>query len=243
MKIAPLPQDTSLVTLQTVLDRLSANPALATSRRRDQRSAVTFFAKLMDQSPAAIPLDLAVIRKTLDTVVPARAKVSAKRWANLRSDLAAAIDASGLRPMLKTAALKPDQAWAGLLADADAPIAHGLSRFGRWASLRRIAPEAIDITIIERFVAELQNATLVRNLGHLRRFVAKRWNALVAAKPGRGLRQVRLENNARALERIAWCTLPASLRTDVDTYLHWASKPDPLAEGRGREHSARAACD
>ena len=81
--------------------------ASRTRRKRDLRSAVTSFAKLRDQPPAAIPLDLADIRRTLDGMVPARAKISRKRWANLRSDLAAAIEASGLRPMLKTADLEP----------------------------------------------------------------------------------------------------------------------------------------
>src|SRR5262245_36581797 len=38
-----------------------------------------------------------------DGMVPAQAKVSSKRWANLRSDLSAAITASGLIMMLKTA--------------------------------------------------------------------------------------------------------------------------------------------
>ena len=42
-------------------------------------------------------------------MVPAQAKVSRKRWANLRSDLAAAIDASGLLPMLKTAGVELDR--------------------------------------------------------------------------------------------------------------------------------------
>ncbi len=219
------------MTLQTVLDRLSANPALTLSRKRDLRSAVTCFAKLMDQPPAAIPLDLAAIRQTFDTIVPARAKVSPKRWANMRSDLAAAIDASGLRPMLKTGELRLDQAWARLLADADPRIASGLSRFARWASLRRIAPEAVDTKTIERFVAELRNATLVRNLRYFRRFVAKRWNALMAANGGPGLRPVSLKGNGRALKRIAWHSLPASLRADIDSYMHWASMPDPLADG------------
>jgi hypothetical protein len=55
MKIDPLPQDVSVVTLQTVLDRLSTNLRLTPSRKRDLRSAVTCFSKLKDQPPAAIP--------------------------------------------------------------------------------------------------------------------------------------------------------------------------------------------
>jgi hypothetical protein len=87
MKIEPLAQEACLVTLQTVLDRLSRHRGLTPSRQRDLRSAVTSFAKLNDQPPAAIPLDLGAIRHSLDKIVPARAKISLKRWSNLRTPL------------------------------------------------------------------------------------------------------------------------------------------------------------
>jgi integrase len=240
MKIAPLPQCAALVTLQTVLDRLSTNPELTVSRKRDLRSAVTCFARLKGQPPAAIPLDLAEIRQSLDQMVPARAKISSKRWANIRSDLSNAIDASRLRPMLKTADIELDETWRRLLANADLRITRGLSRFARWASLRRIAPNAVDANVIERYVAELGDATLVRKLRYVASFVAKRWNELVASNPGCELRSVSLEGKERKLKRMPWQSLPASFRDDVERYARWASMPDPLAEGaRARALSPR----
>jgi hypothetical protein len=59
------------LTLQHVLGRL-AEASIAETRRRDLRSAVTSYAKLVGNEPAAIPLDLAAIRRTLDRMVPAR---------------------------------------------------------------------------------------------------------------------------------------------------------------------------
>jgi integrase len=228
MKIDPLPQTATPVTLQTVLDRLATHPGLAPSRRRDLRSAVTSFARLRDQPPAAVVLNLDDLRRTLDTIVPARAKISPKRWANIRSDLAAAIDASG-RPMLKTAEIELDGAWRQLLTDADQRIE--LSRFARWASLRQIAPQAVDGSALQRFVAELGDATLVRNLRYTRSFVAKRWNELVASSRVSGLRPVTVEGSGRVLKRIPWQSLPATFRDDVERYTQWASMPEPLAEG------------
>src|ERR1700730_1032289 len=127
-------------TLQTVLDRLAGDSGLSQTRKRDLRSAVTSFAKLRDQPPASIPLDLADIRQALDGMVPAWAKVSRKRWANLRSDLAGAIAASGLLPMLQTAGVGLDEVWNSLLAPADRRVRLGLSKFARWATLRGIPP-------------------------------------------------------------------------------------------------------
>jgi hypothetical protein len=102
-------------TLQDVVDRLLANHGLSDGRKRDLRSAVTVFGKVVGQPLAAIPFDLAVIRNRLDAMVPAQLKVSRKRWANLRSDLSAAITASGLVEMLKTVEVELSPAWADLL--------------------------------------------------------------------------------------------------------------------------------
>jgi len=227
----PPPQPPGPATLQTVLDRLAGNGALSDNRRRDLRSAVISFAKLRGQAPTAVPLDLADIRRTLDGMVPARAKISTKRWANLRSDLAAAIRVSGLRSMIKTAGLKLDDVWTELLAPADQRVRHALSRFGRWGSLRGVAPESVDDGKIDRFVAELDGASLIRNLHNLRRTVAKAWNALVAMHQAAGLRPVAVPTNGAAPTRLPWQEFPASFRDDAERYRTWASVPDPLAEG------------
>jgi hypothetical protein len=182
MKLDPVPQTaTTPATLQDVIDRLTANPDLSEIRKRDLRSAVVTFARLTGQAPALILLDLAGIRARLDAMVPAQAKVSRKRWANLRSDLAAAIGASGLRPMLKTKGVKLDASWSSLLQpDTDKHARNGLSRLARWATLCRIAPAMVDDTIIARFIAELEAASLVRNIRNLHRSVAASWNAWFA---------------------------------------------------------------
>jgi integrase len=255
MKPNPPPPFITPVTLQTVLDRLAGDNGLSPSRKRDLRSAVSSFAKLMEKPPAAIALDLSEIRQALNSMVPARAQLSRKRWANLRSDLAAAIEASGLRPMLKTADLELDELWARLLAPADQRIRHGLSRFARWASLRRIAPQSIGGSTIDRFIAELDATTLIRNIRDLARIVAKAWNALVELHDAAGLRPVAVPSNKPSPTRIPWHQLPAQFRQDVERYLTWASVPDPLAEGararalaplslrlqRGHVHSAVSA--
>ena len=237
MKIEPVAQEACLVTLQTVLDRLSRHRGLTPSRQRDLRSAVTSFAKLNDQPPAAIPLDLGAIRHSLDKIVPARAKISRKRWANLRSDLAAAIDAAGLRPMLKTTGIELDQTWRPLLAGPDQRIARALSQFAHWASLRQIAPQAVDDAVLDRFITELESPSLVRKLRYLRALVAKRWNDLAVCQPG--VRPVTVRGQ-RVLKRVLWGQLPASFCDEVERYLLWASMPDPLADdARARALSPR----
>jgi len=229
MKPDHLPVAGTLATLQAVLDRLAVVDGLTDARRRDLASAVRCYAKIIGVPPAAIPLDLAAIRERLDAMVPAEAKVSAKRWANLRSDLAAAFAACGLMPIVKTAKVKPDAAWAVLLAPvADPAIRNGLSRFVRWATLRGIAPTAVDAAVIERFVAELTAASLVRRIPEKYGTVAKSWNGLVALRGGEeGLQPVAMPERPTPV-RVPWEQLPAAFREDVERHLAWCAVPDPL---------------
>lgn len=210
-----------------MLDRLEGDG----SRLRDFRSAVVGYAKLVGQSPSGIALDLAAIRDTLDRAVPGTETMSAKRWANLRSDLAGAIAASGLRPMLRTVDVELDQAWHELLDPIkDQRIRNGLSRFARWASLRQIDPKDIEDAAIERFVAELHAGTLVRQIRDQHRRVAVAWNRLAALEPWK-LRMVQVPSSKPAPTRVAWEQLRASFRDDVERHLAWAAVPDPLDEG------------
>ena len=131
MKIEPATPVAPPATLRDVIDRLAGDYI----RRRDLRSAITSYAKLVGLPPSDIPLDLAAIRRTLDGMSPAQAGRSAKRWSNLRSDLSAAIDASGLVPILRTKHVVLDAAWKTLLDPIkEERIRLGLSRFARWAT-------------------------------------------------------------------------------------------------------------
>jgi hypothetical protein len=95
--------------------------------------------------------------------------------------------------------------------------------------LRGIAPEAIDESVIESFVAELHSGTLVGKLRYRSALVRRAWNALVAQHPN-SLRAVAANANNRILRRTPWEQLPAPFRQDTTNYLGWAAVPDPLDE-------------
>jgi integrase len=223
-------------TLAEVVERLCANADLSDTRKRDLRSAVVIYGKIVGAPLGEIPLELAAIRKTLDGVVPLQGKVTRKRWANLRSDLAAAIAASGVQPMLKTSDIKPTDAWEELLnATKDKRITHGLSRLARWASLRSLGPTDINNVVLKRFFAELETQTLARHLGFQRRNVSRIWNKLVAIFPQQRLSAVEIPAKDVSWHRVPWKELPSSFRKETEEYLTWCAVPDPLDENaRGR---------
>jgi hypothetical protein len=211
------------------------NASLSPTRRKDLRSAVLSYAALIDSSPPHVSLDLAAIRSVLDLMVPIQAKISRKRWANLRSDLSAAIAASGLVQMLKTSTVELSESWVSLLAKAqDRKMRDGLSRFARWASERQIAPRDVNREVIDRFVAELETASLVRKIADLGQTVVRSWNRVARAYPEEGLQEIKVTRRVNGPPRFPWHDLPASFRQDVDDYLEWASVPDPLDENARR---------
>jgi len=216
-------------TLQDVLDRIAAAPEIANTRKRDLRSAVVSFGKLADKSPSTIPLDLGELRRVLDDADGTIAQVSAKRRANLRSDLASAIDVSGLHPMLKTGCLERNPAWKALLDPISDPrIQTGLSRFARWCSLNSIPPEAVSAAIVDRYVRDLEARTLIRSLAFQRAGVVSAWNRLVILTPE--LSEIAAPANGKVLKRVPWERLPATFFADLQAFLTWSTVPDPLDE-------------
>ncbi len=217
--------------LQAVVDLLCAKADLSETRRRDLRSAVVIYGKIHGQPLSEIPLDLSAIRKTLDGVVPLQAKVSRKRWANLRSDLAAAINASGVQPMLKTSDVEPSHEWKMLLGSAnDMRISNGLSRLARWATLRNHRPAEIDSAMLEQFFADLESQSLVRHISFQRRNVARLWNRLITLSSGKGLKPVEIPTLKVSGHRIAWSKLPEAFRREAEDYIAWCTASDPLDE-------------
>lgn len=220
-------------TLDHVLEGLNTNRDPSDSRRGDLRSAVNCFAALTNSTPSFVALDLATIRSVLDLMVPIQAKVSRKCWANLRSDLAAAIAASGLRPMINTHFTELNESWLSLFNRAGEPrLRHGLSRFARWASERQIGPSEVNEAVLERFIADLEGGSLVRKIPVLHQDIVRSWNALAKTLPNAQLQTipVRKRRNRNSQPRFPWRELPALFRQDVDLYREWASVPDPLDE-------------
>jgi hypothetical protein len=92
------PRDLAPATLRTVLEAL-ADLELAPNRLRDLRSAVTRVAKLLNDEPNRIALELPTISARLAAISPIAVGLTHKSFSNIRSDFLAAVKASGLKPV------------------------------------------------------------------------------------------------------------------------------------------------
>jgi integrase len=227
-------------TLKAVLDALEGRRDLAANRLRDLRSAVTRVAKLLNDAPGHIPLELPALSAKLAAINPAAAGLTAKTFSNIRSDFLAAVNASGLKQLRSPGkgALRPG--WTRLLHRlAKRRGGIGLSRLARHASREGIEPDQIDDAALERFITAVRQGSLHRNPNHLHRTIAKIWNE-AARQPGLDLHQVTIPSFRPAPKRINWDLLPVEFRQSVDDHLAWCSgsdvfhvdaRPRPLAAG------------
>jgi len=215
-------------TLVTVLTALEQNEDQSPTRRRDLTSAVNRVADLLGQEPAAIPIDMPAISARLAAVNPVAVGMTAKRLFNIRSDFTAAIKTSGLMPVpLDKQPLS--SGWIALFECLSGRRAHiGLSRLARYASGEGTEPKDVDDRLIDRFMTAIREGSLHRKPNALHRQVTKIWNEIVAA-PELGLKPVTVPSFREPPQRVAWESLSAPFRKDVDEYLAWCAVSDPFA--------------
>jgi integrase len=238
-----LPTPNRPATLADLLEALEKPGCqLSGTRLRDQRSAVKRVAALLGENPSGILLHLPAISVRLATINPIAMGLTAKSFANIRSDFLAALNAAGFKLVewkpKTTAALGP--AWLEFMAMLSEKRAHiGLSRLARFASANGIAPEEIDDAAFECFIASVRQGSLHRKPNDLHRRVALIWNQ-AARLPGVGLKPVTVPSFRRPAKRIDWALLPHAFRRSVDQYLKWCGGSDPFdADSRARALAPR----
>ena len=107
--------------------------------------------------------------------------------------------------MLKTSTVELSESWASLLGKTqDRRMTDGLSRFARWASERQISPRDVDREVVDRFVAELYSASLVRKIAELGQTIVRSWNRLVRSFPEEGLQPIKVRRRLNGPARFPW---------------------------------------
>jgi site-specific recombinase XerD len=215
--------------LSDVIKAVKNDVGVSHSRRRDLISAVTRVAKLLRDEPHRIALDLPILRKQIETIQPAKERITDKTWANIRSQFFAAIKIAKLCEFADFRKTPLSLQWSSLLsAHTNKRREIGLSRFARFASAHQISPQQIDDNALTAFIKALADRSLAANPSNLHRMTAKLWNELAQANAQLGLRSLTVPSFIRPLKRVDWSSLPRSFREDVAAYLNWCTVEDPF---------------
>jgi integrase len=216
-------------TLGTVRVALNRPRAVAGTRLRDMQSAVTCVARLLGNEPEAIPLDIEAISAGLGAISPLAAGMTAKRFANIKSDFLAAVRASGVKPVLVPVKKDLNPKWVELFERLSGRRAHiGLSRFARRASAKGIEPAEVNDAVFAEFMSEVRQSSLHRNPKALYRQVTLIWNE-AASDPSLGLQLVTVASFRGPPKRIDRAGLRPEFTKDTDQYLSWCGGSDPFA--------------
>jgi integrase len=238
----PLPskRGSNAPTLGDVSDAVAASTHLNPVRIRDLISAISCFGTLIGEEAKSIPLDLAAIAARLGAVNPIAVGISPKRLANIRSDLFAAIAASGLIPARRTrqALTGPWEALRTKLATERQRI--GLSRLCQYASAAGLRPTDIGSGVIDEFITVIREQSLHRKPNDLHRQTAMIWNEVVGQFPEFGLHPVDVPSFRAPSRRIDVSGLPGSFKSDMEDYLTWCTSTDPFATNARARPLARA---
>src|SRR5262249_22823627 len=117
------------------------------------------------------------LKELLEQGSPSTESLSRKSLQNLRSDLGAAIVVSGLSKVLRTAKQPLTTEWKAIFDPIEnRGVRMALSRFARFCSALGLPPSRVDDSVFERFLTELEAASLVRNPAHTHRQAVWAWN-------------------------------------------------------------------
>jgi integrase len=217
-------------TLADVINGIEANDSLSESRRRDICSAVRTLARLLNKSPEEVPASPSWLRRRLNNVHPRQAGMSAKRFANVKSDLLAGLPhlriPEGRNP--HRAGISPEwqRLWGTLPKGA---LQWGLSRFVRFCSSEQIPPDHVDDCTAEAFRQALVEESLVKEPDKLCARTVRNWNAAADTVPVWPQKRLTPQCGRQVwvypLERF-----PESFQRDVEAWLDQLRGDDPLSD-------------
>ena len=184
----------------------------------------------MGETPDRVALDLPIIAAELAVINSVAAGRTPKTLSNIRSDLLAAVRASGLQPLLASSKAGLSPSWTDLLAKLPGKRTRiGLSRLARYASAAGLTPGEIGDAAIAKFIGDVRKGSLHHNPNALYRKTAAIWNEARNALPQLGLRPVTRPSFRGPPKRVDWGILTDAFRADVEKYLAWCAGADAFA--------------
>ena len=203
---------------------------LPVQTRRHWVCSVRQVAKWLDRPPAEIPARWNAIRMSVRQLHHARVRVTAKTFANHKSNVRAALRWFGNEHGVPQMGARLTPEWARFRDGLERPIRVRLYNFIRYCSARGIDPSSIDDTIFQDYWTYRTEFTGMASGNATRRPMVRAWNTCVAAREGWSLQP--LTEPPIKVAKPPWEEFPEGLRRDIDNYLAGLAKPRRSANGK-----------
>jgi integrase len=203
---------------------------LPVQTRRHWVCSVRQVAKWLDRPPVEIPARWNAIRLSVRQLHHARVRVTAKTFANHKSNVRAALRWFGNEHGVPQMGARLTPEWARFRDGLERPIRARLYNFIRYCSARGIDPSSVDDTIFQDYWTYRTEFTGLASGNATRRPMVRAWNTCVAAREGWSLQP--LTEPPIKVAKPAWEEFPEGLRRGIDNYLAGLAKPRRSANGK-----------
>ena len=214
----PLLTDAPPTNLQEALERLKVldppHPYAA-----QVASALRRMPEVIGKPATRISTDPPTLRDHITNALPARAKMTDKRWRRICSLVSTYLRTTGinLEPGRDTAG--HSQEWRELLSGANKGIAVSISRFASFCTRKGIEPTEVATETFVDFAEALHARSLEEEHEAIARTTVTNWNRGVTTVPGWPQLTILQERHARFYS-LPWEAYSESYRADVDAYLN-----------------------
>jgi hypothetical protein len=204
-------------TLANVISALECAD-LSARRRRDLNSAIQTTARLLNRNVAELPADMATLRERLAGIHHVQAGMSAKRLANVKSDLAAALRVAAASTPKPSQKVVRTPEWDTFLGSITPPWErHCLARLANYCSANSLSPSDVDDEVIAQFRHYLSEASLAKDPVKTRKRTTQAWNRCVKRV---NLDLVVLSTPKSNRHRtIALAQFPVSFQADLEAWI------------------------
>ncbi len=208
---------------------LISNSDLPKPKKLDMASAVRAIGKALGADLADIPADPGLLRRRLDRVSPEAIGLSPRRWANIRSLLARALElARPLMPSRSYAPISPE--WEALLAGQSRSAQERLKPLLRNLSEHRVKPHMVTSEILHEYRDAIRNDRLRGNAEKTWDHLLWLWNKCVRIRPGWPQVEIPRESK-RETYGLQWSDFPASLKEEADRFIERQTGRDLSDDG------------
>jgi len=221
---------TSPATLDDAAKAVVAMSGLSDTCRRDYLSAISRFCELTGRTPATILANPGAIRALMTRVNPVAHGLSRKTWANICSNLRAALKVSGMLargtrgyPLAPVYRALYDHLPSRRLRDS-------LVGLMRHASERGISPDQVGDDTVLAFMAQYKETSCNRHPNAMHRRICMAWNEAAGSILGWPATKFTVRDFRKPRRHLAWEELPDGLRHDIEAYLSWLSGDDLFAD-------------
>ena len=221
-------ESTSRMTLAYLITLIS-NADLPGAKKLDMASAVRAIGKALGVDLADIPADPGLLRRRLDRISPEAIGYSPRRWANIRSLLARALELA--RPLMPSRSYAPiSPSWEALIAGMSKSKQERLKPLLRYCSERGIDPSDVSLEVLHGYRDAILNDRLRATPEKTWDLLLWLWNKCVREVSGWPPVEIPRESK-RETYILPWENFPASLKEDVDRFIERQTGRDLSDDG------------